>query len=60
MGRSRLIVALFVFTAACQSQSGDDGWIELFNGENMDDWTVKVRGHPVSYTHLTLPTILLV
>ena len=45
MGRSRLIVALFVFTAACQSQSGDDGWIELFNGENMDDWTVKVRGH---------------
>jgi hypothetical protein len=43
--RSRLIVALFVFTAACQSQSGDDGWIELFNGENMDDWTVKVRGY---------------
>ena len=40
-----VIVALFVFTAACESQSGDDGWIELFNGENMDDWTVKVRGH---------------
>lgn len=46
MGRSRLIIPLFVFAAACQAQSDDEEWIELFNGKDIDDWTVKVRGYP--------------
>lgn len=45
MGRSRLIAALLVFASACQAQS-DEEWIELFNGEDIDDWTVKVSGYP--------------
>ena len=46
MGRSRLIVSLFVFSAACHAQSDEEAWVELFNGEDIDDWTVKVRGYP--------------
>ena len=43
MGRSRLIFALLVFSTACQALSDDD-WVELFNGEDIDDWTVKISG----------------
>jgi hypothetical protein len=47
MGRSRLTAVLLILTAACQpQQSGEEAWIELFNGENLDDWTVKIRGYP--------------
>lgn len=27
------------------SESESDGWIQLFNGENLDGWRVKVRGY---------------
>jgi hypothetical protein len=29
-----------------QAQSGDDGWVSLFNGHDLDDWVVKIRGYP--------------
>ncbi|WP_164101290.1 3-keto-disaccharide hydrolase [Candidatus Laterigemmans baculatus] len=25
----------------------DEAWIQLFNGKNLDGWTVKIRNHPV-------------
>ena len=28
-------------------QDGDEKWIDLFNGENLDGWTPKIAGHPV-------------
>jgi len=28
-------------------QKADGNWIDLFNGENLDGWTVKIAGHPV-------------
>ncbi len=33
---------------ACQSSGGPegDGWIQLFNGKDLNDWTVKIRGNP--------------
>ena len=27
--------------------SDESDWISLFNGENLDGWTVKIAGHPV-------------
>ena len=49
MGAARLRVLLATllcgFSVACQTQSDED-WIELFNGQDLDDWTVKIRGYP--------------
>lgn len=54
MGGARLIpgtgaLAAFVFLAACAQPSSNDSeeWIELFNGNDLDDWVVKIRGYPV-------------
>lgn len=44
MGTARLIAALLV-CAGC-AHAGDEQWVELFNGEDLDDWIVKVRGYP--------------
>ena len=53
MGQSRIkrtaIVCLAIAlmaSGACgqQSRPGED-WIELFNGHDLDDWTVKIRGY---------------
>lgn len=46
MGAARLIAALLLFSAGCHAQSGSEEWIELFNGNDLDDWTVKIRGYP--------------
>jgi hypothetical protein len=27
--------------------AADDGWVPLFNGKNLDGWTVKIAGHPL-------------
>lgn len=29
---------------AVSNQSSDSEWIDLFNGKDLDDWTVKIRG----------------
>jgi hypothetical protein len=31
--------------------AGDDGWRPLFNGRDLDGWTVKVAGHPLGENH---------
>jgi hypothetical protein len=46
MGRSRLTAALVLLAAACSAEPGDEEWIELFNGKDIDDWIVKIRGYP--------------
>lgn len=46
MGRPRLIAALFLCLAGCQSEPEGEEWIELFNGRDLDDWIVKIRGYP--------------
>lgn len=28
------------------TQPSDENWISLFNGEDLTDWTVKIKGHP--------------
>lgn len=29
----------------------DDQWIQLFNGKDLSDWTVKIRGHEAGVNH---------
>src|SRR5687768_10166614 len=29
-----------------QTQTSDRDWIQLFNGKDLDDWTVKITGYP--------------
>lgn len=44
--RTVLVTVLLGLTVACQAQSDDEEWIELFNGKDLDDWIVKIRGYP--------------
>lgn len=60
IGRRALIVnqwsvllALFVGLASMvsaeeKSDKGNDGWISLFNGKDLDGWKVKVAGHELN------------
>ena len=40
-------IALFLLASVCCAQSQSEGWQDLFNGENLDNWIVKIRGYPV-------------
>ncbi len=51
---SHLLIALLSVTmlTACtqkkdnaQSEPQSENWIQLFNGQDLDDWTVKIRGY---------------
>ena len=42
-----ILVGALIFTpVAGQAQSSADGWVPLFNGHDLDDWVVKIRGYP--------------
>ena len=45
MIRSLLISLGCLLLSTCSSPPKGDGWIQLFNGENLDGWRVKIRGH---------------
>lgn len=39
-----------ILTAVCCivcSTFAEDGWIQLFNGKNLDGWTPKIKGYPL-------------
>jgi hypothetical protein len=43
-----LIVASSLLFSPCFAVAADDSgenWVQLFNGKNLDGWTVKIRGH---------------
>lgn len=43
-----LVVSFFLFAGFMgtgPALAEDDGWISLFNGENLDGWVVKIRGY---------------
>lgn len=41
------LIALAVSFAALASAGEDSGWISLFNGKDLDGWTVKIAKHPL-------------
>ena len=42
---SLLLLSLAVGPLVNRSTAADDGWIQLFNGKNLDGWKVKIRGY---------------
>lgn len=48
--RTLLITSLiFITLSSCaQKQSVEKGWIELFNGKDLKDWNIKIRGHELN------------
>ncbi|GAB3758584.1 3-keto-disaccharide hydrolase [Spirosoma pomorum] len=47
--RLGLLSVLIIHTTLAIAQSGTKSgkWIELFNGKDLNDWKVKITGHPV-------------
>ena len=41
-----LALAIFFISIGFKSLSNDDEWEYIFNGNNLDDWTVKIKGYP--------------
>ena len=41
------LALLLALSVSCTGPTGssDDGWIQLFNGKNLDGWRVKIRGY---------------
>lgn len=39
-----ILASILFYTSACQAQKG---WINLFNGKDLKDWTVKIAKHEV-------------
>ncbi|MDH4072772.1 MAG: DUF1080 domain-containing protein [Gammaproteobacteria bacterium] len=46
MGPARLTGVLLLLGCACQAQTAETQWVELFNGRDLDGWVVKIRGYP--------------
>jgi len=44
--KSVIAPAVLTLLAACHAQYDSEEWVELLNGTNLDDWTVKIRGYP--------------
>lgn len=44
--RLGIAALLLLAAAAAAADTGDDGWIPLFNGRDLAGWTVKIAGHP--------------
>jgi Domain of Unknown Function (DUF1080). len=43
-----LIVSILFFLSACTGKSvKQEEWVSLFNGKNLNGWTVKIKGYPV-------------
>jgi hypothetical protein len=43
------VLTLFiVVSAVAQNKNSKKNWIQLFNGKNLDGWTVKIKDHPVN------------
>ncbi|AYN66021.1 DUF1080 domain-containing protein [Euzebyella marina] len=53
----RLLLTLFTFVGfillACgvQKNTSDDGWIDLFNGKNLEGWTTKIHHYETGDNH---------
>ena len=44
----QIILAVLFSVAYGQTASDDADWIPLFNGRNLDGWTVKIAGQPIN------------
>lgn len=42
-----VVLAIGVSASAAEPSTGSRNWIPLFNGKNLDGWTIKITGHPL-------------
>tara|TARA_R110002096_G_C14661942_1_gene728490 strand:- start:18985 stop:19779 length:795 start_codon:yes stop_codon:yes gene_type:complete len=42
-----LTATIFIFVATQYSSAQENKWVSIFNGENLDDWTIKFSGQDV-------------
>ncbi len=45
-----LLLLLVLISLGCSSQKKlqQDQWIQLFNGKDLKDWTIKIKDHPIN------------
>jgi len=46
-----IAVTVFCGCAANQKKDANDGWISLFNGKDLDDWLIKIKGYDLNDNH---------
>ena len=52
MKRTQLLIATLLFSwLSLFSDDQKKDWIQLFNGKDLEGWTVKIRGHDVGVNH---------
>jgi hypothetical protein len=46
--QTMIALAVLAITSlnAAEKSADDGGWISIFNGKNLDGWTVKIAKHP--------------
>ena len=45
------LIGFFIFHFCSLDAQKKNKWIQLFNGKDLSDWTVKIRGHDVGINH---------
>src|SRR5690348_5930225 len=45
-----LLCSMLVISLGCTApkKSGQNSWIQMFNGRDLTGWTVKIKDHPVN------------
>jgi len=44
-----LIVFIFLYQSCHNNSSEQENWVNLLSKNNLDDWVVKIKGHPIGY-----------
>ena len=47
MKKLLLFTAITLLVASCTAKEKEQ-WIQLFNGENLDGWVIKIKGSPLA------------
>jgi hypothetical protein len=45
---SFFVLILVVFLACAPAKPKNEGWIQLFNGKDLNDWNIKITGFPLN------------
>ena len=52
MKRAHLLLATLTFSSlSLFADNYKNSWIQLFNGKDLSDWTIKIRGHKAGVNH---------
>lgn len=42
------LLTLVIFSCSARKKIPADGWIKLFNGNDLNNWTIKIKDHPLN------------